>query len=152
MKGLSLTQPWATLIALNAKRIETRSWATSYRGLLAVHASKGFPRDCQQLCATEPFRAVLLAAGIEHTKALPVGAIVAVARLVGCTRTERIRMNVDERERAFGDYAAGRFGFFLHEVRPLISPISCKGALGLWTVPPEVCDAMAVQLRGTSDV
>ena len=32
VKALSLTQPWATLVAMGAKRIETRSWATSYRG------------------------------------------------------------------------------------------------------------------------
>lgn len=41
MKGLSLTQPWATLVAIGAKRIETRIWATSYRGPLAIHAAKG---------------------------------------------------------------------------------------------------------------
>ena len=28
MKALTLTQPWATLVAIGAKRIETRSWAT----------------------------------------------------------------------------------------------------------------------------
>jgi hypothetical protein len=26
MKALTLTQPWASLMALQAKRIETRSW------------------------------------------------------------------------------------------------------------------------------
>ena len=42
MKALTLTQPWATLIAVGAKRIETRSWGTSYRGRIAIHAAKGF--------------------------------------------------------------------------------------------------------------
>lgn len=32
MKALSLTQPWATLMAIGAKRIETRSWGAAYRG------------------------------------------------------------------------------------------------------------------------
>jgi hypothetical protein len=41
MKGLTLTQPWATLVAIGAKRIETRSWPTRYRGLLAIHAGAG---------------------------------------------------------------------------------------------------------------
>lgn len=40
MKALSLTQPWASLVAVGAKRIETRSWRTSYRGPLAIHAAK----------------------------------------------------------------------------------------------------------------
>lgn len=43
MKALSLTQPWATLVAIGAKKIETRSWSTSYRGPVAIHASKGYP-------------------------------------------------------------------------------------------------------------
>ena len=40
MRLLSLHEPWATLMALKAKRIETRDWTTSYRGPLAIHASK----------------------------------------------------------------------------------------------------------------
>lgn len=35
MKALTLTQPWATLVAIQAKRIETRSWGTDYRGWIA---------------------------------------------------------------------------------------------------------------------
>lgn len=40
MKALSLWQPWATLIANGAKQIETRSWSTSYRGPILIHAAK----------------------------------------------------------------------------------------------------------------
>lgn len=32
MKVLTIRQPWATLIALGEKQIETRSWRTAYRG------------------------------------------------------------------------------------------------------------------------
>jgi len=39
VKTLTLSQRWATLVALGAKRIETRSWRTSYRGPLAIHAA-----------------------------------------------------------------------------------------------------------------
>ncbi len=39
MKALTLWQPWATLVAIGAKRVETRSWSTSYRGPLAIHAA-----------------------------------------------------------------------------------------------------------------
>lgn len=35
-----MQQPWATLIAIGAKRVETRSWFTSYRGPLAIHAAR----------------------------------------------------------------------------------------------------------------
>ena len=35
MKAISLWQPWASAVALGSKRVETRSWSTSYRGPLA---------------------------------------------------------------------------------------------------------------------
>jgi hypothetical protein len=43
MKVITIIQPWATLIAINEKRFETRSWATKYRGPLATnpYPSKG---------------------------------------------------------------------------------------------------------------
>lgn len=40
MKAVSLWEPWATLVRLKIKRIETRGWSTSYRGPLAIHATK----------------------------------------------------------------------------------------------------------------
>jgi len=40
MKAITLWQPWASLVALGVKTIETRSWATSYRGPIAIHAAK----------------------------------------------------------------------------------------------------------------
>ncbi len=39
MKVLSLTEPYATLILESKKDVETRSWKTSYRGELYIHAS-----------------------------------------------------------------------------------------------------------------
>lgn len=43
MKALTIRQPWASLISLGVKRIETRSWSTSFRGPLAIHAGKAWP-------------------------------------------------------------------------------------------------------------
>lgn len=138
MKGLSMTQPWATLVARRAKRIETRSWGTTYRGLIAIHASKAFPRDCQTLCYEDPFYAVLgTGPGL-----LPRGAIIAVARLVNCVPTERILLDplvpAHAVEREFGDYSVGRWAWVIQGVRQLPEPVTCKGALGLWTVPADV--------------
>lgn len=41
MKLISLWEPWATLMELKYKRVETRDWPTNYTGALAIHASKG---------------------------------------------------------------------------------------------------------------
>ena len=43
MKALTLRQPWASLVALGVKTIETRSWSTEYRGPLAIHAGMKRP-------------------------------------------------------------------------------------------------------------
>ena len=40
MKALSVKQPWANMIASGAKTIETRTWATPYRGRLLIISSK----------------------------------------------------------------------------------------------------------------
>ena len=85
MKAITLTQPWATLVSLGLKRFETRSWQTSYRGPLAIHAAKGFPRWARELCAEEPFR-MALSGLLEHCPPgllypLPLGQIVAVCDL-----------------------------------------------------------------------
>ena len=46
MKVLSLTEPYATLIKEKKKLVETRSWKTSYRGELYIHASStAIPKD-----------------------------------------------------------------------------------------------------------
>lgn len=49
MKALSVRQPYASQIVAGKKRVEYRSWETSYRGRLWIHASSrgegsGLPR------------------------------------------------------------------------------------------------------------
>ncbi len=40
MKTLTIWEPWATLIAQGRKQIENRSWSTTHRGTLAIHAGR----------------------------------------------------------------------------------------------------------------
>ena len=57
MKALTITQPWATLIAIGAKRFETRGWSTPYRGPLAIHAGKNLaPVVVSAACASSAGR------------------------------------------------------------------------------------------------
>jgi hypothetical protein len=39
MKAISLWNPWAYAVPLGLKGVETRSWATNYRGPIAIHAA-----------------------------------------------------------------------------------------------------------------
>lgn len=43
VRALTLRQPWASLVAVGAKTIETRGWSTDYRGPLLIHAAKRTP-------------------------------------------------------------------------------------------------------------
>ena len=81
MKALTLTQPWASLVALGHKQIETRSWATRYRGPLAIHAAKGFPARARQFAEEE--RAIgRLPARIAR------GAVLCIVELIDCQPAE----------------------------------------------------------------
>jgi len=171
MRALTLTQPYATLVAIGAKRIETRSWQTPYRGLIAIHAGQGLGpvggrRGLHRLCGREPFASVLAANGysahLMPAWGLPRGCIVAVAQLVDCVSTDLMQYGwryakVDERvapvhtwkltgqERAFGDYTPGRYAWLLDDVRPLTTPYPYRGGQGLRCVPD--LDILAIEDR-----
>ena len=147
MKVLTVTQPYATLIAIEAKLIETRSWSTSYRGQLGIHAAKGLGgvggnEGYSKILLSEPFRSVLLEymrnddstfpcfSDEDVKQLLPRGAIIAVAELVDIQPT--IKVQISDQERAFGDYSLGRSAWILRDVRRLEKPIPAKGKLGLW--------------------
>lgn len=146
MKVLTLHQPWATLVAIGAKKIETRSWATKYRGPLAIHASKSFPGVLKTLCMQEPFFDALVVGfcmpnHIVPSKmvvCLPLGSILCVCDLVDCAEMGVIGDYTPEPERSFGHYAPGRFAWHLANVRPLQEPIPAKGLQRLWTPGPEL--------------
>lgn len=132
MKTLSLTQPWASLVAVGAKQRETRSWSTPYRGQLAIHASKGFPQWAMEYCVVEPFLSVLAyQVGITLIGDLPRGAVIATCNLVDVRRITATNAPTGN-EKAFGDYTPGRFMWFLEDVKMLPFPVPAKGSLGLW--------------------
>lgn len=154
MKALTLTQPWATLIALGAKTFETRGWSTNYRGPLAIHAAKGlggfkaYPdervtaaelrRRFVSLCGEEPFASVLTGARLVPAD-LPLGAVVAIGWVSQCAPTESVRKYLRNNGRldeiSFGDYSDGRYAFELVDVGALPRPVPATGALGLWDLP-----------------
>jgi hypothetical protein len=130
MKAIYLWQPWATLMAIEAKRNETRHWSTSFRGRLAIHAAKRDTSELRALIAQEPFRSVLARAGYLCWDDLPLGAVVATAELAGVARTERVVRDTNVIELAFGDYTTGRYAWLFTDVLRPLSPIPARGAQG----------------------
>jgi hypothetical protein len=128
MRAISLWQPWATAIALGTKRIETRGWSTDYRGPLLIHAAKRWEAEQREFAAVEQNLARL-------PLRIPLGAIVAAARLVDVKPTEELIGDIGALERLYGDYSPGRFGWVLEEVRAFVEPIPFRGSQGFFMVP-----------------
>lgn len=138
MKALSIRQPWAFAIVHLGKDVENRTWRTDYRGPIAIHASKLRLRKNGE--PTPEQRENVESAAIGMPRTIPIhddvrmtwrdliessGAIVGTARIVDCV-TE-----------SASPWFVGPYGIVIADVRP--TPIvPCRGALGLWTVPPEV--------------
>lgn len=162
MNAVSLWQPFASAIACGAKKIETRAWATRYRGPLLIHASR------TRVFATEDLRRRTSlwrsafnqrdASFEEFIGALPYGALVARCELVDCIAvvdTESIRAaarRIGEKysplERQLGDYRRGRWAWMLAKVEPLPAPIPCRGMPGLFEVEEPAAAAAAAGTAG----
>lgn len=149
IKAISLWQPWASLVALGAKNVETRKWSTTYRGPLAIHATKTFPDEARRLCHEEPFAGILA----DHygptftPDDLPRGVIVAVTRLESIVPAPILKPRLSMAERAFGDYGLGRVGWMLKDIVKLDEPVPARGRPGLWgwQVPAGVAELLEGQ-------
>ena len=154
MRSLTLHQPWASLIAHGYETTETRGWPapkTLVGSRIAIHAAKRRPRRSEW-----NDRVAEAMDGVD----LPLGVIVATARLDGCVRVlsngfaklsepadpERVwvvdrfgrehrdvhQMNSDP----YGDYSEGRWIWLLSRIRPVEPPIEARGNRRVWILPP----------------
>ena len=127
MKVISLTEPFATLIKEKKKRIETRSWKTSYRGELYIHASSTrVPKEWKE--NKELMNLV--------QEELTFGKIICKCNLVDCIEMteewiDKIKKEQPE-EYVCGIYEKGRYAWILEKIEPLEEPITVKGTLGIW--------------------
>jgi hypothetical protein len=122
---LSIQQPWASLIVGGHKAMETRSWATKYRGPLLIHASKKPHRGPLGFSITMTIEN-LIGAGD-----LPLGAIIGQVNLVDVITTEAVK-KISMQEYELGDYSMGRYAWVLEDPVAFKTPIPAKGQLGIW--------------------
>lgn len=121
MRALTITQPWASLLARGEKRVENRTWAPPEEligDLVALHASREFDQLDGYLIRRR------YGVAIEQADC-PLGAVVAVARL-----TDVVTESQDP-------WFLGPYGWVFTEVAR-IDPVPCRGARRLWTLPPDV--------------
>jgi len=124
--ALTISQPYASLIASGEKWIENRRWETKYRGSLAIHAGKGTQYLDRAQLAEYP------------------SGVVAVCHLVSCFRLADLD-RLAERLATVGltvdavrahEHAEGPWCWLLRDVRRLRAPAVCRGAQGLWRWTP----------------
>jgi activating signal cointegrator 1 len=135
MNAISLLQPWASAIAAGIKTVETRSWGTSVRGPLAIHASKTMKQDQRHFVLRQPQEDLIFLSniGIMDSYDLPLGAVVATCELVDVVQFTRENVeHFTDREKRWGNFEYGRFGLILSNVKRLEKPIPAKGMLGIW--------------------
>ncbi len=151
MKAITVYQPWASLIAVGAKKYETRSWSTNYRGPIAIHAGKKpFTNNEYTDGELYPFAYALNLPDIYSFDTLTLGAVIATAELVDCHKIiarygdnhpcihyQPFNAYMQEipiigNELLLGDWTPGRYAWELTNVKMLPEPIPVRGQQGLW--------------------
>ena len=148
LSALTVLQPFATAIVsteLTAKRVENRSWPRTYPKAgqwVAIHAGRSwYPGNADTILSEietytgwgtrrDPTGAV---------RVYPLGALLGIARFVGCVQPGEVP--IPQR-----GWAVGPWCHVIDDVRPLPSPIPCRGALGFWRVPDEHVPALRALL------
>lgn len=134
MKALSLWQPWATLWLLDLKKNETRSWATRYRGRLAVHAAQN-TRGGRMIFQALKYRGLLKE--FDRITDMPRGGIIGTVDLKGCVEMTSHNMPLDETELLLGNYEIGRFMWLKENPKSFKKIIPLRGRQGLFNIPDE---------------
>ena len=123
MKTLTIKQPYASLIAEGYKEYEFRSWKTSFRGEIYIHAGKTVDKE-----AMEYFK--------DYHLNCPLGCIIAKAKVIDCVKTddEFCKKQLEKDPKVYHNLLKKkekRYGFHLADVKK-IKPISAKGKLSFW--------------------
>ena len=149
MRALTVRQPWGWAVAQGLKPIENRTWPplegvrefAVHAGLSIDHAGYQFPAMRNVLDLDEPYGAV-------HV----TGAIIGYATILGAHPDGGCRFPGSPcaawgmpSPRWSGDEGRDIWHWRVHG-SPLAEPVPCRGALGLWTVPPDVERLVAANL------
>jgi len=127
MKAITICQPFAWGVIHGPKVYENRSWPSSYRGLLLIHAGK----SRKYLDDDPEFD------GQPSDRDLTFGAIIGVVRMIDCLPVARARPTPCAEGPYCHEYADA-YAFF--------EPVPCLGMLGHWDVPPQVESLVRDQL------
>lgn len=126
VRALTVRQPWAWAIVHGGKDVENRTWPTSYRGRLLIHAGQALEAEARAAVETRTGRSV------PAPDALVRGAVIGTVELVDCVQ-------------GFDSVWAEpeHWHWVLRRPRALRPPYECSGKLGLWRPPEELLRRLA---------
>jgi hypothetical protein len=125
LRALSIRQPWADLILWGVKDVENRTWGTSFRGTLLIHA--GTKVEWEAVARLRRRLGIVLPA--EYRPA--TGAVLGTVELVDCVTSHA------------SPFFSGPFGFTLRAPVRFPEAVLYPGRLGIFPVPREVLDQVA---------
>lgn len=133
MQVLTISEPYATLIADGQKWCENRTWRTNHQGPLVIHAGKASRYLKRADLARYPHR----------------GCAIAIVEVVGCWSSRDILDNAERRPDAIAhltpwtwrqvaehEHMEGPYCWMLTNVRKLPQPVPLIGKQGLFDVDP----------------
>lgn len=158
MRALTLTQPWAGLVASGIKRIENRTQHMIRRDavgtVFAVHASREVSKK-----AMRKILEIAPELGHPHLEwmrlAGTASAVIAVATLETCVvGLPAAATTADGWPRPMaGDidpyqqrWFTGPIGYLLRDIRPLAEPVPCRGWLGFWRLGDDIARLVEEQI------
>ena len=161
MRALTLTQPWAGLVASGIKRIENRPRGIIKRSdfgqRFAIHASREID-EAVYARILELAPELGAGCGLYHKErwyklSRVTSGVIAVATVDRCLEgwdESQINQHRTVLEQALGAgqlrWFFGPVGYVLRDIQALEAPVPCKGALGFWTLPEPIAEAVMEQL------
>ena len=124
MKTLSIRQPWAQMIVLGIKPVENRSWKTSFRGPLLIHASKKYDHDGENWIMNNFQHTQGMGDAINEARVLR-GGVIGTVDMVDCVTEHQ------------SPWFAGEYGFVFQDPKA-VDFHPCRGQLNFFDVawPP----------------
>ncbi len=139
------------------KKNETRHWATSFRGKVAIHAAQ---KKSDDLAASfwdiiTPFPHVQAAwrkaYPVRIYDDMPFGKVIGYGDLTACIQSTEVFSKslrlLDPVEYAFGDYTPGRYFWKFENMRVHPKGIPCRGFQQLFELPPEITEQLIAESR-----
>lgn len=130
-------QPWAQLMAMGLKTVETRRFRLSHRGDLAICAGRARVICLERILAKPEFAAL---SGVK----LEWGKVLCVVELYDCLPTTRYNPGA---ERPFGNYVFGRQAWLTRNLRTLPEPVPVRGSCGIFFLSAETQARVEAQLK-----